>query len=240
VNPPSALVIYSGGKAFEFGDLFAGAGFGLRCVPSHRIEFTPETFPFGRPVDRAIFTSRNSVQALVRTGLPMLDHVEIYAVGESTLEALAQKGFFAAAPPEAPSAESILKGLPKDLTGEFIFWPRGNDSDTRLADELARRGAEVYSPVVYEKTPRELPPDLAAEIRESRYKVFACTSASAARWLFGTLDEEERRRLAATPAVVLGHATRVALENLGAADVTLARETRFESLAEALIESLRA
>jgi uroporphyrinogen-III synthase len=231
-----ALVVYSGGKPFAFEQEFLREGFGLRAVASHRIEFTPETFPFGRPVDRAIFTSRNSVVAVSRAGLPLVEGARVHAVGPSTWEALMRQGVLPEVPPASPSAGALLADLPARLEGEFIFWPRGDDSEPALADELRRRGAEVYAPVVYRKVPLEFPADLAAGVRTGEFAAFACTSGAAARWLYANLDPAERTILNLLPSAVLGPATEMELRSLGAERITVSPEATFESLAGTLLE----
>ncbi len=207
-------------------------------MASHRIEFTPETFPFGRPVDRAIFTSRNAVEAVARAGLPLFGKARIHAVGPSTREALRRLGALPESAPASASAAALLEALPERLEGEFVFWPRGDDADPALAEELKKRGAEVYAPAVYRKVALEFPADLAGKVRSRGFAAFACTSAAAARWLYANLDEAERAVLNRVPAAVLGPSTEQELRSLGALRITASPEATFESLAKTLLDLL--
>jgi uroporphyrinogen-III synthase len=234
----SALVVYSGGKPFAFEDRFAAAGFGLRSVASHRVELTSSTFPFGRPVDRTLFTSRNAVRAIGRGGANFLRGSRIHAVGAATREALAEEGLAAEPAEFAASAAGLLRALPERLDGEFLFWPRGSDADPALAEELRARGADVLAPVVYRKEALALPAELPEEIRGGGFGAFAATSPRAADWLFENLDRPERERIAALPAAVLGEATARTLRARGCPRVEPSREATFQGLADRLLALL--
>jgi uroporphyrinogen-III synthase len=234
----SALVIYSGGKPFAFEEIFRERGFGLRTVPSHRIEITSQAFPAGRRVDRVIFTSRNTVDVFRRAGVMFPATARYHAVGASTLDALQQLGLAADAPADS-SATGLVRELPASLAGEYVFWPHGDDADLELADELKRRGANVYSPIVYRKVALRFPADLLAPITEGAYAAFACTSAAAARWLFQGRTTEERKALASLPAAVLGASTGAELTRLGVKKTVAVPKASFESLSETLLKILQ-
>jgi uroporphyrinogen-III synthase len=234
----SALVIYSGGKDFDFRDQFQKSGFGLMTVASHRIEFTEETFPFGRRIDRVLFTSRNAVCAVLQPGSTPLPEAPLYAVGPATKRSLERRGLVSSSLPRFSTAADLAAHLPARLDGEFLFWPRGEDADPWLAKELERRGAQVYAPVVYKKIPLDMPATLSAELRNCRHSIAAFTSAAAARWLFAGLDPEARRIVATLPAAALGPSTESALRDLGVARIALSAESSFESLADLLLDAL--
>jgi uroporphyrinogen-III synthase len=236
----SGLVVFSGGKPFDFEELFRSKGFGLRTVASHRIELTSTTFPFGKRIDRVVFTSRNSVRALVRAGTPFLPGAIVHAVGPATAQALREAGVEPSAPTGAASAEGLLAGLPENLGGESIFWPHGEDSDESLAAGLRRRGADVLAPVVYRKEPLPFPEDLPEEIRRGGFGAYACTSGAAARWLAANLDRPEKEALLPLPAAALGAPTARELSALGARRVAVSPEASFESLAATLLRLLEA
>ena len=234
---PSALVVYSGGKPPGFEPLFESRGFGLRCVASHRIEVTSQTFPLAGRVDRLLFTSRNAVEAFHRAGLEMYEKASVHAVGEATGEALARIGRRAEVP-AVPSAEGLVRSLPARLDGEFVFWPRGEDADLSLVDELRRRGAEVYAPTIYRKVELPVPGELQAEIGARRYAAYSCTSGAAARWLFGHLDAKQAEVLRSLPSAVLGEKTAGVLRELGAANIAPSAGASFGKLAETLVALL--
>ncbi len=234
----SALVVYSGGKPFAFEEEFRARGFGLRAVPSHRIEITSQAFPAGHRVDRVIFTSRNAVDVFGRAGVAFPGTARYHAVGASTREALRQLGLEADSPEDA-SAAGLLAQLPESLAGEYVFWPHGDDADLALAEDLKRRGARVYTPTVYRKLPLRFPGDLSAPIAAGAFAAFACTSAAAARWLFGERTPAERKALAATPAAVLGGSTALELKGYGVKKTVAVANASFESLSATLIKMLQ-
>jgi uroporphyrinogen-III synthase len=233
----SALVVYSGGKPPDIEELFASKGFSVRSVASHRIEVTSQTFPLAGKVDRILFTSRNAVEAFPRAELGMHEKAILHAVGDATGEALRRIGRRADVP-AIGSAEGLLRSLPAHLDGEFIFWPRGDDADLALVDELRKRGAEVYAPSIYRKVALPFPIDVLAEIQDRRYAAYSCTSGAAARWLFGHLEAKQAEVLRSLPAAVLGEKTAGALRELGAARIVPAAGASFEKLAEGLLALL--
>lgn len=234
----SALVVYSGGKPFAYEDAFALKGFGLRAVPSHRIEITSQAFPAGHRVDRVIFTSRNAVDILRRGGAEFPPAARYHAVGASTRGALDKLGLAADAPEDA-SASSLLAQLPESLAGEYVFWPHGDDADLALIENLKQRGATVYAPTVYRKVKLRFPADLAAPIAEKKFSAFACTSAAAARWLFEGRSPAERKALGSIPAAVLGASTGSELERLGVKRTVAVPDASFDSLCATLIKILQ-
>jgi uroporphyrinogen-III synthase len=234
----SALVVYSGGKPFAFEEAFRERGFGLRTVPSHRIEITSPAFPAGRRVDRVIFTSRNTVDVFRRAGVMFPATARYHAVGASTLDALQELGLAADAPADS-SASGLVRELPRSLAGEYVFWPHGDDADLELAQELKSRGATVYSPIVYRKVVLRSPADLLESPPEGAYAAFACTSAAAARWLFQSRSPAERKFLGSLPAAVLGASTGAELTRLGVKKIVAVPKASFESLSETLLKILQ-
>ena len=234
----SALVVCSGGRPFDFDDAFRERGFGLRAVPSQRIEITSQAFPAGRRVDRVIFTSRNAVDVLRQGGSPFPATAAYHAVGAATRNALQKLGLAADAPDD-PSAFALVAGLPNSLAGEYVFWPHGDDADLDLAGELERRGATVYAPIVYRKVALRFPKDLSRQIADGTYSAFACTSAAAARWLFTGRSASERKALAALPAAVLGASTAAQLAGLGVRKTVRVPKASFASLSETLLRMLQ-
>ena len=232
----SALVVYSGGKVPDLGAL-ASRGIAARCVPSHRIELNSLTFPARSKVDRLLFTSRNAVEAFRKAGFELYEGAIVHAVGEATAEALRSLGRTAAVP-DIASAEGLLESLPPRLDGEFVFWPRGDDAELRLAEELRARGADVYAPAIYRKVELPFPADLPVEIEERKYAAFACTSGAAARWLYRPLRPEQAAVLNSLPAAVLGERTAGVLRGLGAKRIVAAPEASFTELVETLASTL--
>jgi uroporphyrinogen-III synthase len=237
MNTSFALVVYSGGKPLGFEELFTPRGFAVDSVASHKIEFTSQTFPLGGKVDRLLFTSRNAVEAFHHAGLDMYQNARVHAVGEATRETLrrfGQRGEI----PEIASAEGLLQNLPDRLDGDFIFWPHGEDADLSLADELRRRGAEVYAPSIYRKLALRCPAGLPLDIQDRKYAAFSCTSGAAARWLYKHLEPDQISVLNSIPAAVLGDRTEAVLRQLGAARISRSPEASFSSLASTLLTLL--
>ena len=234
----SALIVYSGGRPPDVAERFSAEGFDARCVPSHRIEITAETFPLGTRIDRLLFTSRNAVEAFLGSGPDLYPNAKVSAVGAATLDALRQIGKSGEIP-EVESAEGLLRSLPDRLDHERIFWPRAEDADLATAQELRKRGAEVYAPVVYRKLQLRCPTDLPDEIQSGAYAAWACTSGAAARWLYQHVEPEQLPVLNSIPAAALGDKTAQALRDLGSTRVEKSAAASFASLADALLVLLR-
>ncbi|HET7451630.1 MAG TPA: uroporphyrinogen-III synthase, partial [Thermoanaerobaculia bacterium] len=195
--------------------------------------------PLNRRIDRVIFTSRNAVEAFRRAGLRHYWKDARYdCVGRATADAV-REWEPGVEVPAVESAAGLLAVLPADLSGEFVFWPHGEDADASLADELRNRGASVYAPTMYRKVPLPFPADLGRAISGGAFGAFGATAPSAARWLFEHLSPAEREALSRLPAACLGSTTEGELARLGASDRTITGEATFSSLAATLVALLQ-
>lgn len=233
----SALVVYSGGKPFDFEKKFLNRGFGLTAMASHRIDVLSMTPPAGSPA-RIIFTSRNALSSLLLSGVPMSYGAKVHAAGPATRAALEHEGFHPEDEGEVASTQALLASLPADLSGELIFWPRGDDADLSFAKELERRGAHVVAPITYRKAQNPFPGSLAPALSQDQFAVFACTSPAAVEWLFSGLNPILGEKLQGMPAACLGGSTRQALEAAGVRRISASSLATFDSLATRVLQLL--
>ncbi len=241
MSRPRALVVRSGANPF----LSAGGSELLEVVErvSHTIERTdPPAGAFAGPAHLAIFTSQVAVdrvaadERLTSLFTRAISGGKVAAVGAATADSLRGYGIEPSLV-AAGSGEALLRRLPNRLDGWRVLLPCAEDATEDLEEGLRLRGAHVERAVVYRKVPRPRDTDLDREILEVPFAAFCATSPSAARWLFGDIENGAAVRLRRTPAVALGPSTRRALEVLGVERVTVTGEPLFSS-ALSLLERL--
>lgn len=116
------------------------------------------------------FTSANGVRAvgqrLEALGLDAraFAGARLAAVGAATQAELARLGLRADLVPQEFTAEHLWDALAAAVEpGERVVWPRGDRADTRPAERLSRRGADLRAPVAYRTV---LQPHEARAVRE--------------------------------------------------------------------------
>lgn len=117
--------------------------------------------------DWIVFTSRYGVkyffERLKTVGLEVrvLQGIQIAAIGQSTKNALLERGIRPDLVPEKESSIGLLKKLKeKDLKNKKIFLPRSDLSDKGLTMALRKLGARVTASVAYRNVRPENLPDL--------------------------------------------------------------------------------
>jgi uroporphyrinogen-III synthase len=226
---PRLLVVRSGGRPFP-----AELTPELEVVDraTHEIvDLEPDAALLDGRFDLVIVTSRAAVERLVaREDLRARLSGRVIAVGPATAELL--RAHLAGGVEEGGgSARRVLEMLPRDLSGNRILLPRGEDAGDELAREIARRGGDVVPLMLYRKAARAYDPGVDALVRDIGVAVFCATSPAAARWLFGGASQEAQGLLRRTAAVVLGESTREDLVQRGVLRVEIAEPPTFESAA---------
>ncbi|MBL8114747.1 MAG: uroporphyrinogen-III synthase [Acidobacteria bacterium] len=118
---------------------------------------------------------------------PLPPFASVHAAGTGTAEALRALGLEVRVP-ESPGAAGILASLPAVLTGATVLWPRAADADEAPLLELARRGARVLAPVIYEKRRVPISPELLRRISEGAFPSIAVSALSALDALLTALE----------------------------------------------------
>ncbi|HSD72615.1 MAG TPA: uroporphyrinogen-III synthase [Thermoanaerobaculia bacterium] len=202
---------------------------------SHAIETLAAKPPEG-PFDLAIFTSRSAADRfLARDDLLAVLPGRVLAVGSVTAERF-RAGLSVEVEEGGGSVGQMLRQLPRQLTGTRVLVPHGEDADPELSRELARRGAEVVSLLLYRKVPLPYDPDLDTSILALSPVAFFATSPSAARWLLDGAGDAAKARLTRIIAIVLGEATRKALSARKVARIEVAWPPTFERVAQIAAE----
>lgn len=232
MSRPRVLVVRSGAHPFP-SEREAGVVEVIERV-SHTIESVePPLASVQRPAF-AIFTSRIAVERVaedprltwIREGVKGASRV--LAVGQATAELLRARGIEPGAVAQG-SGDDLLESLPTDLTGSRVLLPCGEDAAVGLPERLAQRGATVDRVVVYRKLARPRPTDLEDDILTRPFAAFCATSPAAAGWLLDGLSDAAAEALRQTSAVVLGPATRRALESARVDRILVTPEARFAS-----------
>jgi len=226
---PRFLVVRSGGRAFP-----AEVAPELEIVDlsSHEIvPLDPDLALLDGRFDFSIVTSRTAVERLaLLADLRSLVAGRWIAVGPATAELL-RAAVGGAVEDGGGSARRVLDRLPPRLERSRVLLPRGEDANEELADEIARRGADVVRLPLYRKAPRRYDPALDALITETGIAGYCPTSPAATRWLFDGASREAAAILRRTVAVALGSSTRDELLLQGATRVEVVDPPTFESAA---------
>ncbi len=164
-------------EATELSQWLQAEGVETTILPLLKISYTPFLL---NTTHRLIFVSKNAVAAY--TG-PTLTQA-CFAVGQSTAEALQQKGFKQVIyPANAQGSEALLQ-LPElqDIAGQVFTIICGNDSRNLLAETLMARGAKVHKQIVYRSDVIKLSQ---AELNRLKapYDLIIVTSSHALRYL---------------------------------------------------------
>ncbi len=157
--------------------------------------------------DWLIFISANAVRAYLDAGFPTSGGMlNIAAVGSATAGALAEAGVRPdLVPADRFNSEALLESPAMNaVAGCRVVIARGVGGREFLAEELQQRGAEVTYLELYRRVrpvgdPRKLT-DLWAR---GEIDLVTATSREVLQNFHEMLDEEGRRRLAATPLVVV-------------------------------------
>jgi len=170
----------------------------LAFAPTPELEALRESLARVPQSDWLVFTSANAVR-FSAPHLPALGRARVACIGAATAREAEARGLGVSLRPEAegsPEALAAELAAVGDLTGARVVFPRAARARETLAEELARRGANVDSPEAY----RTVAPDGAgAALREalaSGIDAVALTSPSTVEHLFALLTPREGDALA--------------------------------------------
>ena len=158
--------------------------------------------------DWTVYTSANAVEHSV-SQLPRPQSTRVAAVGKGTARTLQDRGIaLSAMPPTTADSEGLLE-LPSfaDLHGQRVLILKGRGGRTLLAEELARRGAEVAQGEVYERRRAAADPAALAALCDActaGRAVIAATSAEVLAGLLELVPEQRCPALRDAPLVVPG------------------------------------
>ena len=158
--------------------------------------------------DWTIYTSANAVEHSV-SQLPRPQSTRVAAVGKGTARTLQEIGIAVSAVPATTADSEGLLELPSfaDLRGQRVLILKGRGGRTLLAEELARRGAEVAQAEVYERRRAAADPAALAALQAAciaRRTVIAATSAEVLAGLLERIPDEQCAALRDAPLVVPG------------------------------------
>jgi len=180
-------------QATRFADLVAAAGARPLLLPTLEIVpvvldeeqrrlLAPDSF------DWTIYTSANAVECSLDQ-LHAPQRTRVAAVGRGTARALAAHGVTVSVMPTADASSEGLLALDAfaDLRGRRVLILKGRGGRTLLAEELARRGAEVVTGDLYERRPATANPAALDELRAACASGTAVVTATSAEVLTNLL-----------------------------------------------------
>jgi uroporphyrinogen-III synthase len=216
------------------------------AFPTIRIAAQTENEALGRAIaglegyDWLIFTSRNGVEVFwehfeqAGADAQRLRGRRIAAIGPATAAALADRNTPVELVPPEYVAESILDVI-GDVRGLRILLPRAEIARPVLAEELARRGAQVDEIPVYQTLPGQ--PDAQAwEQLRAGVDVITFTSSSTVRSFIELTGAEAHHLLSGAVLACIGPITAGTLREYGYSPRVVAQEFTTEGLVRALIE----
>lgn len=200
--------------------------------------------------DWLVCTSANGARALLmeRGSAAWPTGVRVAAVGPATAQVLRNAHVDVRFTPSSAVAEALARELPLEQ-GARVLWPRGDLADLALAEQLARRGAEVSAPVAYRTVADVALLGLIDALRDARVDAITFTSASTVRHVvegFAAAGAELGAVLAATdPAtrpliVCIGPVTAAAARECGLTVDAAATQQDDAGLIQALIQAFDA
>lgn len=189
------------------------------------------------------FTSRNAVERFLRRVREIVDnelhcmrHLEIYAVGEKTEEALEQAGLQVTLTPDVFSADAVAESMAdQKVEGKRFLFPRSNIGNNVIPRSLRELSAEVDEIVVYKNVPPQQR-DLDAvrnALLHGEIDVVTFFSPSAVRNFIQMMGSKSLER---TRVAVIGPSTQRAAQALGLSVDLIARQATAESLVETIDE----
>ncbi|MGD0828372.1 MAG: uroporphyrinogen-III C-methyltransferase [Desulfobaccales bacterium] len=248
----TVVVTRSRQQASKLVALLAAAG--ARCLEVPTLEIgPPDDFA---PLDEAlrrldqfhwlVFTSANGVAAFMARlfgqgkDVRVLGQAKIAAIGPATAQALEGFGLKADVVPSAFTAEVLLQALsPLVAPGSRILLARAQIAREVLPQGLVRLAAEEVkvAPVYKTRTPREIPPEAEAALKEGPVDVLTFTSSATVHNFARLLGKERFQVLAATATLAaIGPITAATLGEYGLSPQIEPADYTIPALALAIID----
>jgi len=191
--------------------------------------------------DWLVFTSVNGVQAYFARlkDVRALAGTKIAAVGQTTAEALRERGIEPDLVPERFISTELLPLLDSDQRGIRTAVIRAAEGREELIDELRRRGGEVDLGIAYRTIAADYDLDeLRALIATDAIDVVTFTSASTVDRFFEKLTSEERTRVLQHATIAsIGPTTSDAIRGYGKDPDVVAANASIQSLYDAVVWS---
>ena len=161
-------------------------------------------------VDKIIFFSPNAVKQCVvlcqQYQLPIPQHVEFFAVGQSTAEVLQQQWQCQVHYPQPSFDSESLLAMPQlaNVNGQIIVIVAGVGGRELLEQELTTRGAKVQKLSLYQRVcARSRPQPLLLAWEQDEIAIIVTTSIDGLKNLFTIVGEQGKAYLLQTPLLVI-------------------------------------
>ncbi len=132
---------------------------GVVSLPLFEILFKPFSIDI-TSFDALVFTSKNSVKALEKSGLKWHD-TACYAIGEGTAKAIVDAGGHISFTCKESYGDLFAQEIAPMLKGKKVFFPRAKEVVSPLYELLYDAGIAITQEVVYETLCHSYPSDQA-------------------------------------------------------------------------------
>lgn len=242
-DPPRVLVTRSRDGASALVPLLEARGMAAVEVPTLAIAPLPipslDALLHGRAFDLLVFTSANAARVLAAAirergadpaSLPV---TTVAAIGPATASAAEAAGWPVRIVPPHAVAEQLLSALlDHGVSGRRVLFPRARRVREVIVPALRKIGATVRELPVYETAAPESSRAQLADLQPLPDLVTAASSATL-RNMEALLPGPRRAQWRRIPLVTIGPITTATARELGWSDITEARESSLEALAEA-------
>lgn len=188
--------------------------------------------------DWAVFTSRRAVAAVLDRLAEPPPSLRVAAVGRSTGDTLAQRGWVVHLVPASANARGLVDALAAEGVGSgtTVFFPASEIASRTVSAALRDLGAEVVQVTAYRTLPASLDRAACRAAIENGVDVVTFASPSAVKGLQTALGDALFDALVARVGVAaIGSTTAAAAREAGAVHVFEATETTFEGLADRIV-----
>ena len=190
--------------------------------------------------DWIVFTSVNGVEAFFQRLRALngdarsLKGIKIGAIGPATSEASQKHGVYADYLPDVYTSDGLVAGLEnQNIGGSRFLLPRADIAGRKLAEGIARLGAEVHEVTFYRTAmPGEVPPKAKQMILDGEIDVVTLTSPSTVTNLLSLMGDQRGFVQRATIACI-GPVTAAEAAGAGLAVDIVAKEHTIAGLVEA-------
>jgi uroporphyrinogen-III synthase len=194
--------------------------------------------------DAILFLSKNAVRYIfdrcaqlgIKCEMLQSSNRFIGAVGQSTAQALEEKGLHVNYIAKEGTGEALAGELRESLTGRRVLLPRSDRGDDRIPKALREAGADVTEVIAYRTMPAtNLNPEILARIRRAEVDAVIFASPSAFQNFRSAIGAQEVEELSSQiDFVAIGPTTARSMREANARVAVEAEEASVPGLAAAL------
>lgn len=168
-------------------------------------------------ITHAIFTSAHAVSYFFKHVKNWPHHLNTYAVGKGTKQALLQQGLLTVFLPENADSEHLLLMEPlQAVNQQKVLIIKGRDGRTLIENTLRARHAAIFNVIVYERILPVIAPRILTQLYEKdTFDIILITSETALHHLFLLFDTSLHAWLQNKPCLVISKRLAMVAEKKG-------------------------